>query len=187
MIDIIIGLLALVLLFFLPGFLLALIIWPKKDSLSMEYDLLLKCVIGMVFSMIISILVGIVLYGIDGMQAPKDTQSIRLWLILSMISIILGYISWNSGGLRGLVIRKPTRAKGGRSIDDELNRLSVEKRKLQEKIAMMESEEYKSDIVLIEEAAVRIPALKKEIATINQRIDELVESEEIGAEDEKVV
>jgi len=187
MIDIIIGLLALVLLFFLPGFLLALIIWPKKDSLSMEYDLLLKCVIGMVFSMIISILVGIVLYGIDGMQAPKDTQSIRLWLILSVISIILGSISWNSGGLRDLVIRKPNQAKGGRSIDDDLNRLSAEKRKLQEKIAMMESEEYKSDKVLIEEAAVRIPALKKEIAAINQRIDELVESEEIGAEGEKVV
>ena len=187
MLDIIIGLLALILLFFLPGFFHALIIWPKKDSLSMEYDLLFKCVIGMVFSLIISIFVGIVLYGIDGMAAPKETQSIRLWLILGVISLILGYISWNSGGLRDLVIRKPNQAKGGRSIDDDLNRLSAEKRKLQEKIAMMESEEYKSDKVLIEEAAVRIPALKKEIAAINQRIDELVESEEMGAEGEKDV
>lgn len=186
MLEIIVELLALILLFFLPGFLLALIIWPKKDSLSMEYDLLFKCVIGIVFSMIISILVGIIIYAIEGVSAPPDTQRIRLWLILSVLSLILGYLSWKYGGLRDLVIRKPSRAKGDRSIDDELNRLVAEKRKLQEKLALMESEEYKSDQVLIEEAAVRIPALKKDIAGINRKIDELIESEQISAEGENI-
>jgi len=181
MLEIITGLLALILIFFLPGFFLALSIWPKKGSLSTEYDLLFKCVIGVVFSLLISIFVGMVIFGVQELSAPQETQNLRLWLILGAISVAFALVSWRRGGLHDLAIRRPGKAKGGRSIDDELNRLSAEKRRLQERIALMESEEYKSDQVLREEAAVRIPALKKEIAAINEKIDELVESEGIVA------
>ena len=178
MLDIIIAILSLILLLFLPGFLLVLIIWPKKDTLNMQYDLLFKVIIGMVFSMIISIFVGIVLYGIGSISAPPEIQSMRLWLILGIISAFLGVISWRRGGLRELVAKRPAARRDKTSIDDELDRLAVQKRKLQEKIALMESEEYKSDQALMEEATVRIPVLKKEIADINKRIDKLIEIEE---------
>jgi len=187
MLEILIELLSLILIFFLPGFLLTLIIWPKNDSPSKEHNLLVKCVIGIIFSMIISIIAGIVFYGVSSISASPEVQSIRLWLTLGVISIIFGYISWKRGGLRDLVGRRPLAAKGKLSIDEELNRLSIEKRRLQEKIALMESEEYKSDQVLREEAAVRIPMLKKEIAGINERIDELIEREEKGKDGERTV
>jgi cell division protein FtsB len=186
MLDILVALLSLIFLFFLPGFLLVLIIWPNRDALSMQYDLLFKCIVGIVFSIIISIFVGMVLYGIGSLSAPPELQLMRLWLILGILSIIFGLVSWRMGGLRELVTRRRT-AESNPSIDEELDRLAMEKRKLQEKIALMESEEYKSDQTLMEEAAVRIPVLKKEIADINKRIDELIEKEEKGTEGEMIV
>lgn len=185
MLEILIGLLSLLLVFFLPGFFLVLIVWPKKDSLSMQYDLLFKCILGMVFSLLISIFVGMLLYGIGSLSAPEEVQSMRLWLTLGIISVFLGYISWRGGGLRELLMGRPAQARDVAPIDEELNRLAAEKRKLQEKIALMEGEGYKSDQALREEAAVRIPVLKKEIAGINAKIDELIEKQEKGTGGEK--
>jgi len=182
MLDIIVGLLSLILLFFLPGFLLALAIWPKKDALSGEFDLLFKCVIGIVMSMLISIFAGIVLYGIGSFAAPPGIQSLRLWVVLGASSVILGIIAWRRGGLHEIVKIGRVRMRIRLSLDEKIGQLSAEKSKLQDKIALMESEEYKFDQALIEEAAVRIPVLKEKIAEINRKIDELIENDEKNRE-----
>lgn len=182
MLDIIGGLLSLILMFFLPGFFLALIIWPKKDALNMEFDLLFKAVIGIVLSMLISIFVGIFLYGISGLSAPSDVQSLRLWAVLGALSVVLGIVAWQRGGLREVVKVGRIRMRVKLSVDEKIGQLTAEKRKLQDRIALMESDEYRFDQALIEEAAVRIPVLKGKIAEINQKIDELIESDEMNKE-----
>ena len=178
MIDIVIGILSLLLLFFLPGFFLTLAIWPKKDELNAEFDILLKCVIGVVLSMILSVLVGIVIYSPDGLSAPKETQTLRLWVILGAMSIIFAVIAWRRGGLRDIMKVDRTRIRVKLSVDEKISQLTAEKRKLQDKIALMESDEYKFDQALVEEAAVRIPALREKIAEINRKIDVLIKTDE---------
>jgi len=177
--DIIVALISLIMLFFIPGFLLVLVLFPQKDALNSEYDLLFKVVIGIVFSMLISILVGIVLYGIANIEAPPEVQMMRLWIALVLISAFLGVLAWRRGGLHAYLPRRSAPDKN-LSTDEEINRLTAEKRKLQDKIEMMSGEEYKTDKALMEEAALRMPILQRQVVNLNKRIDELIEKEEKG-------
>jgi uncharacterized membrane protein len=177
MFDIISALLSLIMLFFLPGFLLVLVLFPQKGALNSEYDLLFKGVIGIIFSMVISIFVGIVLYGIANIEAPPEVQMVRLWIVLTLISAFLIVLAWRRGALHDILPRRSAPDKNI-STDEEINRLTAEKRKLQDKIEMMSGEEYKTDKALMEEAALRMPVLQKQVADLNKRIDELIEKEE---------
>lgn len=178
MLDIVVGLLALILLFFLPGFLLVLIIFPKRGALSADFDIVFKGMLGIVLSIVISIAIGIILYGVDSLAAPPDVQSLRLWVILSAVSIALGIIAWRRSAFRSILPKKTHIPGITETAEDELNRLTSEKRKLQERLVLLESDDYKFDDALKEEASVRIPALKQEIERINRRIDEIVGQEE---------
>lgn len=175
MIDILIGILALLLIFFLPGFFLVLIIFPKRGQLSRDFDLLFKSALGIALSILINVLDVIVLDQIgSSVGTPMITQT-SVWLSVGAVTIILGLISWYFGGLRDLVLstlkKQPVAAE---SADEELRRLAHSKRKLQKKLALLESEEYQSDPVLKEEAAVRIPFIKQQIADINKQIDDVL-------------
>lgn len=178
MIEILVGLLSLILIFFLPGFFLALIIFPKKGTLNAEHDLLFKAVLGIMLSLMISILIGMVIYGIEQFSAPPEVQSMRLWAILGLLSVGLAIIAWIRGGLRTLVLpdasAKPV-AEGG---EQELKRLTAEKRTMQRTIGRLEGEKYKKDERLQQEATVRIAALRGDIEKINNRIEELLRDEE---------
>ena len=178
MIDILVGLLSLILIFFLPGFLLALILFPKKGALNEEYDILFKGVLGIVLSLMISILIGMVIYGIDQLSAPPEVQSMRLWLILGLLSVGLAAIAWVRGGLRILIFPKASKDSATDGREQELKRLTTEKDALQRKIGRLEGEKFEKDGKLKQEAAVRISVLKKDVEKINARIEESLREEE---------
>jgi hypothetical protein len=178
MTDILVGLLALILIFFLPGFLLTLIIFPKKGALNAEYDILFKGVLGIVLSLMISILIGIVIYGIAQISAPPEVQSMRLWLILGLLSVGLALVAWTRGGLKILLFSNVSAESTNEESEQELKRLMTEKRTLQTTIGRLEGEKYKKNEELKQEGTVRITALKKDVEKINARIDELLREEE---------
>lgn len=182
MIDILVGLLSITLLFFLPGFMIVLILYPKRDALSKEFDLLFKVVLGIAFSIVISIIVGMILYGIDWLVAPPDVQSQRLWIILTLISISLGAIAFWRGGFGFVLSSKVTEGTPRDNTEEELDRLAAEKKSLQEKILMLDSKEYQENQALKNEAAVRIPLIRKDIEKINEKIDKMISEEPKAAE-----
>jgi hypothetical protein len=185
MIDILVGLLSLILIFFLPGFLLTLIIFPKKEALNAEYDILFKGVLGIVLSLMISILIGMVIYGIDQLSAPPEVQSLRLWLILGLLSIGLAVVAWTRGGLKILLFSKVPVESTNEGSEQELKRLTTEKRTLHKTIGRLEGEKYKKNEKLGQEATVRITVLKKDVEKINARIEELLREEEKKTDGEK--
>jgi len=178
MIDILVGLLSLILIFFLPGFLLALVIFPKKGTLNAEYDVLFKGVLGIVLSLMISILIGMVIYGIDQLSAPPEVQSMRLWLILGLLSVGLAAVAWTRGGLKIPAFSNVSTESPSEGNEQELKRLTTEKRTLQKTIGRLEGEKYKKNEKLMQEATVRITVLKRDVEKINSRIEELLRKEE---------
>jgi len=178
MIDILVGLLSLILIFFLPGFLLALVIFPKKGTLNAEYDILFKGVLGIVLSLMISILIGMVIYGIDQLSAPPEVQSMRLWLILGLLSVGLAAVAWTRGGLKIPAFSNVSTESPSEGNEQELKRLTTEKRTLQKTIGRLEGEKYKKNEKLMQEATVRITVLKRDVEKINSRIEELLRKEE---------
>ena len=185
MIDILVGLLSLILIFFLPGFLLALIIFPKKGALNAEFDILFKGVLGIVLSLMISILIGMVIYGIDQLSAPPEVQSLRLWLILGLLSVGLAVVAWTKGGFKILLFSNVSAESTDEGSEQELKRLTTEKRTLQKTIGRLEGEKYKKNEKLGQEATVRITVLKKDVEKINARIEDLLREDEKKTDGEK--
>jgi NADH:ubiquinone oxidoreductase subunit 5 (subunit L)/multisubunit Na+/H+ antiporter MnhA subunit len=186
MIDILVGLLSLILIFFLPGFLVTLIIFPKKGALSEDYDILFKGVLGIVLSLLISILIGMVIYGIDQLSASPEVQSMRLWLILGLLSVGLAFVAWTKGGLKTLLFPKTSAESTADGSEKELKRLTTEKGTLQKTIGRLEGEKYKNNEKLQQEATVRIAALKKDVEKINARIEDLLREEEKKTDGENI-
>ena len=179
MIDVLIGILALLLIFFFPGFFLVLIIFPKRGQLSMDFDILFKGALGIALSILISVLDVILLDQIGSSIGTPMITSAALWLSIGALTIILGIISWFFGGLRDLVMsvlkKQPAKVE---SADEELRKLAHSKRQLQRKLALLESKEYQSHPSLKEEATIRIPIINQQIADINKKIDEIMSKKE---------
>lgn len=174
-----IGLVALLLIFFLPGFFLVLILFPRRGQLSRDFDILFKSALGIALSILLSVLVVIILDQIGSSTGTSMITSASLWISIGILTIILGVLSWFFGGLKDLVysiLKKPLAAK--ESPDDEIRRLAYSKKKLQQKLVLLESDDYQSDPSLREESKVRIPLIKQQIADINTKIDEILSHKE---------
>jgi|GEM_PF-1196329 len=186
MIDAIIGLIGLMLIFFLPGFMLTLAIFPKRGALDREFDLLFKGVLGIVLSLIVAIAVGIILNELGEIAQKPMIRSTELWIALGSATVLFGVIAWWREGLQGFVgeIRRMIPGKGLRA-EDEFSRLAHRKRELQTRLAQMDGPDYQLDEALREEAKVRIPIIEKEITEISTRIDALLTEEEKGENDAK--
>lgn len=180
MIEILTGAFALLLIFFLPGFFLTLAIFPKRGALDMEFDLLFKGILGIAISLLIAISVGILLNEIGDLTQGSLLQSVPLWISLSLVTVISALIAWIRGGLQEFIVelRGSTKAIISRGSEAELSLLAYKKKELLTKLAQLESNYYQQDEALKQEAAVRIPALRKEIKELSSRIDALLDEEE---------
>ncbi len=89
---------AIVMLFFLPGFLLIQAMFPKKNELDENDDMLYRIVLGMAMSIVISILIGFFLASISPLEGGKgyfDTPYIVASLL--MVSGVFFAIGWYRG------------------------------------------------------------------------------------------
>jgi hypothetical protein len=178
MTDILSGLLSIALIFFLPGFFLVLAIFPKRGALGADFDLLFKIALGIMLSLLISTLTGMLIYGIDELSsAPASVQSQRLWAILGFASIAFAAISWFRGGIRALVKKETPSAEKKEEGREELIRLTSEKRALLERIKQLESESHQKSQPLREEARIRTTVIRGDVDKINARIEELLKEE----------
>jgi hypothetical protein len=94
-IQIVMGLL---LVFFLPGFTLMRVLFPRAEELDTEMGLLFQAVMGAVMSVVISVLVGFVL----GSPMFKGFIALNVWLSLGGVSILFFIIGWWRGAYQFL-------------------------------------------------------------------------------------
>lgn len=94
-IQIVMGLL---LVFFLPGFTLMRVLFPRAEELDTEMGLLFQAVMGAVMSVVISVLVGFVL----GNPMFKGFIALNVWLSLGGVSILFFILGWWRGAYQFL-------------------------------------------------------------------------------------
>lgn len=105
--------LALILLFFLPGFLLVNALFPRKGELDREYDTLLRITLGIVMSIVLVILFG---FALNALGVNPDTGSgyfvgDNVWIGLSAISFGLFWLGWWRGAYPSLARLSPSLAR----------------------------------------------------------------------------
>ncbi len=108
-----------VLLFFLPGYTLVNLLFPRKGELDPEYDQVYRITLGMALSIAISIMVGFLLNAIGGEQHAYVAPG-PLWTVLLGITGLFALGGWIRGAypLAGMIhpslYRIPAQASGRR-------------------------------------------------------------------------
>jgi hypothetical protein len=93
MLEFIVMVVGFLLIFFLPGFTLMRMLFPRAEELDTDMGLLFQMVLGSVMSVVISILVGFVL----GSPVFKGFTATNIWLVLGTLTIVFFIIGWWRG------------------------------------------------------------------------------------------
>ncbi len=96
MIDI---LLVLVVVFFLPGFFLVNLLYPRKGELDKDYDAIYRITLGIVMSVVIVIIMGFLLnaFGQDPDTGKGYFRAEIIWPILIVLTIFFFVAGWFRG------------------------------------------------------------------------------------------
>ncbi len=91
--------LALVLLFFLPGWTLVNVLFPRKGELDREYDQLYRLTLGVVMSIVVTILLG---FGLNSLPTNPLTDiggvtATNLWIGLTGLTLLFFAMGWWRG------------------------------------------------------------------------------------------
>lgn len=141
--------LALLFLFFLPGWTLVNLLFPRKGELDREYDFLYRITLGIVMSVVVTILLGFGLnsLGVDSTGFGYVTAT-NTWLGLVGITAIFLVAGWWRGAypllgrLHPALVRSPPPDKHSMTAELEndrktlakLRELSAEREKLRRRI-----------------------------------------------------
>ena len=93
MLDLIQIALGLLLVFFLPGFTLMRLIFPRAEELDTEMGILFQVVMGSVMSIVFVVLIGFVL----GSPVLKGFTDLNLWLTLGGLTLFFFFLGWYRG------------------------------------------------------------------------------------------
>jgi hypothetical protein len=83
----------LLLIFFIPGFTLMRMLFPRPEELDTEMGMLFQAVMGAVMSVVISVLIGFLL----GSPLLKGFTDVNIWLSLGGLSILFFVLGWWRG------------------------------------------------------------------------------------------
>lgn len=85
-----------IIIFFLPGYALVNVIFPRKGELDPEYDFIYRAALGMGLSMVLAILVGFLLNSISTSSHPY-VRAGPLWAVLLTVTGIFVLAGWYRG------------------------------------------------------------------------------------------
>lgn len=99
MLDFLRAVIALLLIFFLPGFFLVQAIFPRKRELDKDFDLLYRGALGIGLSIVITILLGFVLnaFGVNPETQMGYFSSTYIALGLILLTLLFFFIGWWRG------------------------------------------------------------------------------------------
>lgn len=195
-VDILRIILGILLIFFLPGFMLIKSLFPGSKDLDKEYNMLYVITLGMAMSIVITILSGFVLGSI-----PPDSSGIGYFrspfieINLVVITVILFFVAWYRGGfpimgkLHPSLLRVPKseKAQFKKSSDERVDELVLEFKELARRRERLKRDIHDSE----RKMAAQSPAMrdhykrkldrqKEELDKVKERIKEL---EDLRAEE----
>ena len=195
-VDILRIIFGIVLIFFLPGYMLIKALFPGSKDLDKEYNTLYVITLGMAMSIVITILSGFVLGSIPPDSSGKGYFKLE-YIVGNLVAItcVLFFAAWYRGGfpimgkLHPSLLRVPKseKAKFKKSTDERVDELVLEFKELARR-----RERIKRDILDAERkmraqsSAMRdhykrkVERLKEELEKVKERIKEL---EELRAEE----
>ena len=134
--------------FFLPGYAMVNMMFPRKGELDPEYDQVYRAALGMGLSIVISILVG---FGLNAASTEGHglVTSGPLWTVLLSLTAVFGLIGWfrgaypGAGSLHPSLYRAPAipgmpRSKG----NDFIKRKRTERLILNREVLMADLKRY---------------------------------------------
>ena len=98
MLDLIQLAFGLLLIFFLPGFTLMRMVFPRPEELDVDMGILFQVVMGAVMSIVFAVLIGFVL----GSPVLKGFTATNLWLTLGGLTLAFFFIGWYRGAYQFL-------------------------------------------------------------------------------------
>ncbi|HLF05733.1 MAG TPA: DUF1616 domain-containing protein [Thermoplasmata archaeon] len=123
----------LLLIFFLPGFTLIRVLFPRKEELNPEYGLLYQIALGMVMSLVIVVLLGFFLTSMTKPTGGGYFDGPTLWSSLGGLTVILFVVGWWRGAYPFLGKIHPSLLRVATPVDDSLpkdRKVAAEYRKL---------------------------------------------------------
>jgi hypothetical protein len=134
--------------FFLPGYTMVNMMFPRKGELDPEYDQVYRAALGMGLSIVISIIVG---FGLNAASTEGHglVTSGPLWTVLLSLTAVFGFIGWlrgaypDAGSLHPSLYRAPAipgmpRSKG----NDFIKRKRTERLILNREALMADLKRY---------------------------------------------
>jgi hypothetical protein len=189
------ALIALVFVFFLPGFLIVNALFPRKGELDPEYDMLYRITLGIVMSVALTIFVG---FGLNSLGLDPTTnmgyfQAPYIWATLIILSILFFVIGWYRGAypfmgrIRPSLYRLPPRDEKSTVIykkEDtqkamELKELAAKRQKVKKQLAYYEKQLKDYAIDNREMVEKKRDQVRNELKSIDKRIND-IETDIIG-------
>lgn len=93
--------------FFLPGYAMVNMLFPRRGELDPEYDIVYRITLGMGLSVVIAIMVGFGLNAISS-EGQGYVSAGPLWLTLGSVTIIFGVAGWYRGAYPSLGALHPS-------------------------------------------------------------------------------
>jgi len=195
-VDILRIIFGILLIFFLPGFMLIKSLFPGPKDLDKEYNTLYVITLGMAMSIVITILSGFVLGSIPPDSSGKGYfKSPYIEINLVVITLILFVVAWYRGGfpimgkLHPSLLRVPKaeKAQFKKTSDERVDELVLEFKELARRRERLKRDIHDSE----RKMAAQSPAMrehykrkldrqKEELDKVKERIKEL---EELRAEE----
>ena len=111
------------LIFFLPGYTLVCVLFPRRGELDPEYDIVYRIAIGMGLSIVIAIIVGFALNSISSVSQGYVAAG-PLWIVLLTVTGVFALVGWlrgaypSAGYIHPLLYRPPAvRVMPGKKTD----------------------------------------------------------------------
>ncbi|MGQ9588644.1 MAG: DUF1616 domain-containing protein [Thermoplasmata archaeon] len=163
--------------FFLPGYTLVNLLFPRRGELDPEYDFVYRATLGMGLSVVIAIMVGFALNAIST-EGRGYVSAGPLWAVLLSITALFVFVGWmrgaypSAGMLHPSLYRSPAPRKGpGSYRADFARRQKIEK-------LLLEREQLLADLrTFSERSSTSNPQrrlyYRKRVDHARQRIDEV--------------
>lgn len=86
----------LLMVFFLPGYTLVNLLFPRKGELDPEYDIVYRVALGMGLSVVISIMAG---FGLNAISSEEQgyVSAGPLWAVLGSATALFAFLGWYRG------------------------------------------------------------------------------------------